>query len=241
MFILSARNTPETASNQAEQVNKVAFYHIETKSVCKCVWDKTSAGLPHMLHYLNNPCWALVKNSRNMQCLAVRLSFSMLIYTFRECAYLFWQLEANRNIELILQILMQQQSIICRKWEVSVITGQYRNMSTQCLCWHDVLNWYIVTALEEKKIIKFDEYNGTMILKVREKKVVRKWNSHVRADKISWKLMFLLEMMVTSSRMAWKVSMLINQGSCELKDQEMKLMRKISMSNTKAVFNSSKQ
>jgi len=30
--------------------------------------------------------------------------------------------------------------------------------------------------------------------------------------------------------------MLINQGSCELKDQEMKLMRKISMSNTKAVF-----
>ena len=131
---------------------------------------------------------------------------------------------------------MQQQSIICRKWEVSVITGQYRNMSTQCLCWHDVLNWYIVTALEEKKIIKFDEYNGTRILKVREKKVVRKWNSHVRADKISWKLMFLLEMMVTSSRMAWKVSMLINQGSCELKDQEMKLMRKISMSNTKAVF-----
>ena len=43
-------------------------------------------------------------------------------------------------------------------------------------------------------------------------------------------------MTVTSSRMAWKVSMLINQGSCELKDQEMKLMRKISMSNTKAVF-----
>jgi len=131
---------------------------------------------------------------------------------------------------------MQQQSIICRKWEVSVITGQYRNMSTQCLCWHDVLNWYIVTALEEKKIIKFDEYNGTMILKVREKKVVRKWNSHVRADKISWKLMFLLEMMVTSSRMAWKVSMLINQGSCELENQEIKLMRKISASNTKAVF-----
>ena len=30
--------------------------------------------------------------------------------------------------------------------------------------------------------------------------------------------------------------MLINQGSCELENQEIKLMRKISPSNTKAVF-----
>jgi hypothetical protein len=41
-----------------------------------------------------------------------------------------------------------------------------------------------------------------------------KLNRHVKADKTSWKLTFLLEMMVTSSRIAWKEIMLINQGSC---------------------------
>lgn len=29
VFILSARNTPETASNQAEHVNKITSYHIK--------------------------------------------------------------------------------------------------------------------------------------------------------------------------------------------------------------------
>jgi hypothetical protein len=41
------------------------------------------------------------------------------------------------------------------------------------------------------------------------------YGSDVRAAKMSWKLTFLLEMMVTSSRMAWKVITLISQGSYE--------------------------
>jgi hypothetical protein len=77
VYSLSKKHTRNCikSSRTTEQVNKVAFYRIETKSVCKCVWNKTSTGLPHMLHYLNNPCWALVKDYRNMQCLAVRLNF----------------------------------------------------------------------------------------------------------------------------------------------------------------------
>lgn len=149
---------------------------------------------------------------------------------------LFWQLQAGTKTELILQISMQLQGIICKK--VTSVGDcsplQEYEYSMVVLPWHSKqLYW----SHEWRGKGQSNWWMPSTILKDRKKKVT-KWNLHVKADKISWKLTFLLEMMVTSSRRAWKVRMLINQGSCKRKSQEVKLMRKNRVSNIKAVYTS---